>query len=92
MSDIYKDLSNSLDTIINLIKEFNETKNDFKKPDIRAYQVQMMNFAKVIGKNVLKHVLNLNDDIDEYLAKPLDGKYQDLMHDAVKLKNDLWEL
>ncbi|NGX28876.1 MAG: hypothetical protein K940chlam1_01064 [Candidatus Anoxychlamydiales bacterium] len=92
MKDKYKELSLNLDNIINSLKEFKETKNDFKKPDIRAYQVQMLNLGKVIGSPVLKHVTNLNDDIDEYLSEPLDKKYLNLIGDATRLKNDLWEL
>ena len=92
MKDQYKELCLSLDNIISLLIEFKETKNDYKKPDIRAYQVQILSLGKIIGNTVLKHVENLNSDIDEYLAEPLDGKYQNLIDDATLLKNDLWEL
>lgn len=92
MEDIFKDLAASLNTIINLLKDFDSSKNDYIKPDIRANQIQMLSFAKIIGNTVLSDTQKLNSDIDEYLSNPQDEKFKTLIHDATKLQNDLWEL
>ncbi|NGX63490.1 MAG: hypothetical protein KR126chlam6_00902 [Candidatus Anoxychlamydiales bacterium] len=92
MEDIFKDLSDCLNTIINLLKDFDLTKDDYKKPGIRANQIKMLSIAKIIGNKVLSDMEKLNSDIDEYLSNPEETIFKKLIHDAVNLQNDLWEL
>ena len=92
MTDKYKEASTSLDFLVSLLQEFEITKNDYKKPDIRAYQNKLTTLGKIINSQVLKHIEKLNDDIDIYLANPKKDKYQKIIQDAIKLKDDLWEL
>lgn len=92
MIDKYKELSENLSIIINLIKEFETSKNDYKKPDIRAYQIKISNLSKIIGDKVKEETQKLNDFIDEYLSNPKKNKFLHLIEEAIKLNNDLWEL
>jgi len=92
MEDIFKDLRACLNTIISLLKDFDLTKDDYKKLDIRANQVKMLSIAKIIGNKVLSDTEKLNSDIDEYLSNHEDNIFKKLLRDAVCLQNDLWEL
>ncbi len=92
MIDKYKELSENLSIIINLIKEFETSKNDYKKPDIRAYQVKISNLGKIIGDKVKEDTQKLNSYIDEYLSNPKKNEYSLLIEEAIRLSNDLWEL
>jgi len=92
MKDKYKELSETLSTIMNLIDEFDDSKNDYKKPDIRANQVKLMNLGKIIGNTTLKHITQLNSDIDLYLSDPIKENFSKVSTNAIVLKNDLWEL
>jgi hypothetical protein len=92
MIDKYKELNESLTAIINLIKEFEISRNDYKKPDIRAYQTKISNLGKIIGNKVKEETQKLNDYIDDYLSDPQKNKYLYLIEEAIKLNNDLWEL
>lgn len=92
MQDKYKELSESLTIMINLLKEFELSKDDYKKPDIRAYQIKISNLGKVINDKVKKETEKFNNLIDEYLADPKLNKYSILIDEAIRLTNDLWEL
>jgi len=92
MDDKYSELADTLTDLINILVEFKKTKNDYKKPDIRAYQMKISSLAKIIGNTTLKHTQKLLADVDEYLSNPLKEKYNSIIKDAIKLQNDLWEL
>jgi len=92
MEDKFTELSDVLLEIINLLQEYQKTKDDYKKPLIRSYQVKLLNLGKIINTEVFIHAQKLNDDIDEYLANPDEKKHKLLLQDAVDLKNNLWEL
>lgn len=92
MIDKYKELSETLSIIMNLLKDFHESKNDYLKPDIRAYQVKISNLSKTIGDIVKDEAQKLNSLIDEYLSKPSNDKFSNLIIEAIKLNDDLWEL
>lgn len=92
MVDKYKELFDNLTIIINLLKEFESSGNDYRKPDIRAYQVKASSIAKIINSKVKDDMQKLNDDIDEYLSNPEKSKYLKLIDNAIILQNDLWEL
>ncbi|HEU64191.1 MAG: hypothetical protein KR126chlam4_00391 [Candidatus Anoxychlamydiales bacterium] len=92
MKDKFSELANTLTDLINILEEFEKTKDDYKKPDIRARQVKILSIAKIIGNTTLKHAQKLLDDIDVYLSNPQKEKFSSLIKDAIKLQNDLWEL
>jgi hypothetical protein len=91
MRDKYKELTENLSIIINLLKDFNLTKDDYKKPDIRAYQVKISSLAKIINNKILEDFKILDDIVDEYLANPIEDNYLKVIDSATKLQNDLWE-
>ena len=68
MEDKFSELANTLRDLINILEEFEKTKNDYKKPDIRAYQIKISSLAKIIENTTLKHTQKLLDAIDEYLS------------------------
>jgi len=92
MKDKYKELSDNLSIIINLIEEFEISKNDYKKPDIRAYQIKISNLSKIIGNKIKEDTQKLNDNIDKYLSNPQKDKYSFIIENAINLNNDLLEL
>jgi len=91
MEDNFKKLARALSDLIIILEEFEKTKDDYKKPDIRACLV-MLSYAKIIGNTTLKHTQKLADDIDMYLSDPQKKKLTFLIEDAIKLQDDLWEL
>lgn len=92
MEDNFKKLARALSDLIIILEEFEKTKDDYKKPDIRACLVVMLSYAKIIGNTTLKHTQKLADDIDMYLSDPQKKKLTFLIEDAIKLQDDLWEL
>ncbi|NGX34202.1 MAG: hypothetical protein K1060chlam1_00552 [Candidatus Anoxychlamydiales bacterium] len=92
MEDKFSDLANTLTDLINILREFEKTKDDYKKPDIRAYLVKMLSLAEIIGNTALIHTQKLLDDVDDYLSNPQKEKFSALINDAIKLQNDLWEI
>lgn len=92
MEDKFKDLSGSLSDLMNLLIDFDKTRNDYKKPDIRANLVKMLSLGKIIGNTTQIHTEKLNSDIDEYLSNPSKQKFSSLIKDAINLQNNLWEL
>jgi hypothetical protein len=92
MEDKFNELANTLTDLINVLEEFEKTKDDYKKPDIRAYFIKILALAKIIGNTTLEHTQKLSEDIDEYLSNPQKEKFVSLINDAIKLQNDLWEL
>ena len=90
MEDIFKDLSACLNTTINLLKDFDLTKDDYKKPDIRANQIKMLSLAKIIGNKVLSDTEKLISDINVYLSNPEENIFKTLLHYSVNLQKDLW--
>ncbi|MFA6118825.1 MAG: hypothetical protein WCT85_04780 [Parachlamydiales bacterium] len=92
MIDESKELSDTLDELINLLTEFEETKDDFKKPLIRSYFQKISSLGKIIDNNVLGEVEKLSEDIDLYLSNPQKKAFLMLIDAAINLKNNLWEL
>ncbi|NGX51935.1 MAG: hypothetical protein KR126chlam5_00225 [Candidatus Anoxychlamydiales bacterium] len=92
MEDKFSELANTLTDLINILEEFEKTKDDYKKPDIRAYQIKISSLAKIIGNITLRHTQKLLDSIDEYLSNSQKEKFSSLIKDAINLQNDLWEL
>lgn len=92
MIDKYKELSENLSVLVNIIIEFDSSKDDYKKPDIRAYQIKLSNLAKIIDGQVKEDTLKFINIVDEYLANPQKNNYAFLIEKAIKLNNDLWEL
>lgn len=92
MTDKYKELAENIGIIINLIEEFEITKNDYKKPDIRAYQVKISSLGKIIGDKVKEDTETLNNFIDAYLSDPHGRKVSIIIEKGINLINDLWEL
>jgi hypothetical protein len=92
MEDICKELSNVLENLVQVLDEFKTTFNDYKKPDIRAYQSKLLTLAKLIDKNTQIKAEKLNQDIDLYLSKPIDEKINFIIKDALYLQKDLFEL
>ncbi|NGX43894.1 MAG: hypothetical protein K1060chlam3_00050 [Candidatus Anoxychlamydiales bacterium] len=92
MEDKFSELANTLTDLINILEEFEKTKDDYKKPDIRAYQIKISSLAKIIGNTTLRHTQKLLDSIDEYLSNSQKEKFSSLIKDAINLQNDLWEL
>ena len=92
MQDLYKKLHITIGTIIDYLKEFDNTKNDLIKKKIRPYQVEMVHLSKVIGGNIQKLSQKLSDDIDIYLSIHDKEKFLKLIEDAIKIQNNLWEL
>jgi hypothetical protein len=92
MIDKFKEISSTLNIIINLLKEFDHSKDDFKKPLIRSYQQQLLSLGKIIDDSLLEKTTKLSNDIDLYLSNPKKKEYLKLIDDAVNLNNSLWEL
>ena len=92
MKDKYKELQENLIKIIEIIDNFKLSKNDYIKPDIRSYQLQISHLGKIIGNKVKKAVDDLIIIIDEYLSCPNQEKYEKLIFLAKKLQENIWEL
>ncbi len=92
MIDEYKELSDCLLNIMNLLQEFDRTKNDYIKPKIRSYQVQAVHLSKIISGKVKIQVEKLIQDMDTYLSKPENKRYLLIVDDAVALQEALVEL
>ncbi len=92
MEDKFCELANALSDLINALKEFEKTKDDYKKPNIRAYLVKISSIANIIGNTTLLHTQKLLADVDKYLSNPQKEMFFSLINDAIKLQNDLWEL
>ena len=92
MKNKYKELAENIGVIVSLVKDFELTKNDYKKPDIRAYQVKISNLANIIGGLVKEDTEKLNYYIDAYLSVSNKEKLASLIDKAINLTNDLWEL
>ncbi|MBN2480090.1 MAG: hypothetical protein JXA94_07675 [Parachlamydiales bacterium] len=92
MEDIYQKLEDCLEKIVSFLKEFEDKKDDFIKPNIRAFQVELIHLSKIISKKIFQHANKLSNDIDVYLSNPKKGIFLSLINDAINLQNDLWEL
>jgi len=92
MIDKYCELSDLIKDTINLLKVFHDTKDDFKKPLIRANQQKIISLGKIINSSIKEKTFKLADDIDEYLANLKNDCFLNLMHDATQLNNSLWEI
>lgn len=92
MEDEYKKLAECLTTIIIYLEEFNQNFSDMLKPKVRAYQIELQSYAKIIGGKTKDDMETFSSSIDNYLSHPQKEEFIDLINNAKKLQNDLWEL
>jgi hypothetical protein len=88
----FKKLENALDDFIFKIKEFEKTKNDFLKKDIRVFFNKINHFSKILLDTSKIDASNISNALDLYLAENTEMNYKNLMHLCLKLKEDLLEL
>jgi hypothetical protein len=88
----FKNLENALDDFILKIKEFEKTKNDFLKKDIRAFFNKINHLSKILLDTTKIDASNILNALDLYLAENSEIKYKNLIHLCLKLKEDILEL
>jgi hypothetical protein len=92
MQNYYKNLENSLDDFILKIKEFEKTKNDFLKKDIRAIFNKIEHLSKILLDTLKIDANDISDALDLYLAENSEINYKNLMHTCLKLKENIIEI
>ncbi|NGX55975.1 MAG: hypothetical protein K1060chlam5_00209 [Candidatus Anoxychlamydiales bacterium] len=92
MNDEYKELIDTLNNFIEKLEEFNKTKNDYLKLDIRAIGNKIDHLSKILSDNIAMDSNIMFEKLDLYLSTTLDEDYKKLLLQLTKIRKKLFEL